>query len=109
MIFRMAKINMLTDKMHFSVSEITFNFGQDNFLSIQPVEYMAEVAIGNIYFAENYTLLKRTAVITGQIYCGDITKAQMMYLTVFVIFLGAMFVAQFNNICLCITTNFPSF
>ena len=29
--------------------------------------------------------------------------------TVFVIFLGAMFVVQFNNICLCITTNFPSF
>ena len=27
----------------------------------------------------------------------------------FVILLGAMFVAQFNKICLCITTNVPTF
>ena len=29
---------------------------------------MAEVTIGNIYFGENYTLLKRKADITGQNY-----------------------------------------
>ena len=45
MTFRMAKINMPTDKMYFSVSEITFNFERDIFLNISPVEYMAEVTI----------------------------------------------------------------
>ena len=68
MTFRMAKINMPADKMFFSVSQITFNFVRDNFLNIKPVEYMAEVTVGNISFGENHTVLKRTADITGQIY-----------------------------------------